>query len=66
MAGLSKTNVLGADGQVIGSLNQKWNGLVKTALTSADKYLVIFESGTSVSQRAMILALCIGFDMITE
>lgn len=66
MAGLSKTNVLGADGQVIGSLNQKWNGLVKTALTSADKYLVIFEPGTSVSQRAMILALCIGFDMITE
>lgn len=66
MAGLSKTNVFGADGQVIGSLNQKWNGLVKTALTSSDKYLVIFEPGTSASQRAMILALCIGFDMITE
>ena len=65
-AGLSKFNILSPDGQIMGSLNRKWNGLVKTALTWADKYLVIFEPGTSASQRAMILALCIGFDMITE
>ena len=65
-ASLSKLNILGPDGQVIGSLNRKWNGLVKTALTWADKYLVIFEPGTSASQRAMVLGLCMGFEMLTD
>ena len=65
-ASLSKLNILGPDGQVIGSLNRKWNGLVKTALTWADKYLVIFEPGTSASQRTMVLGLCMGFEMLTD
>ena len=65
-AGLSKLNILGPDGQVIGSLNRKWNGLIKTALTWVDKYLVVFEPGTSAAQRTMVLGLCMGFEMLTD
>ena len=65
-ASLSKMNILSPDGQVMGSLNRKWNGLVKTALTFADKYLVVFEPGTTVEQRTIVLGLVMGFEMLTD
>ena len=49
---------------VIGNVNKKWNGLMKEAFTSADKYRVSISPHTTGTNRVAILAAAITLDMV--
>ena len=53
-------------GQVIGTMDKKWAGLAKEFFTSADNYQLTLAPGsaTQPSQVALLLAACLGYDLI--
>lgn len=64
--GLTKTRILDEDGTEMATINYKWNGVVKTLLTSADKYLLLFANGLDPVKKANVLAICIAFDFVSS
>ena len=56
-----------ANGQVIGSIDKKWNGIAKELFTTADKYLVtIAPTVTDENQRIAISSVAAAIDMILK
>ena len=56
-----------ANGQVIGSIDKKWNGIAKELFTTADKYLVtISPTVTDENQRIAISSVAAAIDMILK
>lgn len=64
--GLTKTRILDEDGTEMATINYKWNGVVKTLLTSADKYLLLFANDLDPVKKANVLAICIAFDFVSS
>jgi uncharacterized protein YxjI len=56
-----------ADGQLIGKVDKKWNGLAKELLTTADQYVVNVEPRvTDENQRIAIASVAAAIDMILK
>ncbi len=53
-------------GQVIGTMDKKWSGLAKEFFTSADNYQLTLApaAASQPSQVALLLAACLGYDLI--
>lgn len=64
--GLTKTRILDENNEEMATINYKWNGVVKTLLTSADKYLVLFANDLDPVKKANVLAICIAFDFVSS
>lgn len=64
--GLTKISVLDENGEEIATIDHKWNGVVKSLLTSADKYLLLFASDLDPAKKAGVLAISIAFDFVTD
>jgi hypothetical protein len=65
-SGLSKIRILDETGTDMATINYKWNGIVKTLLTSADKYLILFADGLDPVRKSSVLAMCIALDYISD
>ncbi len=51
----------------IGTISKKWNGIIKEAFTSADKYIVAVDPGLRENtQKVAILAAAITIDMVLK
>ena len=48
------------------TINHKRNGVVKTLLTSADKYLILFANDLDPVKKANVLAICIAFEFVSS
>lgn len=56
-----------AEGAQLGTITKKWNGIVKEALTSADKYIVSVDPALRENTRKVaILAAAITIDMVLK
>ena len=62
---LSKTSILDENGAEMAMIDHKWNG-VKSLLTSADKYAVLFANDLDPAKKSNVLAICIAFDFVTD
>ena len=62
---LSKTSILDENGAEMAMIDHKWNG-VKSLLTSADKYAVLFANDLDSAKKSNVLAICIAFDFVTD
>jgi uncharacterized protein YxjI len=50
----------------IGVITKKWNGILKEAFTTADKYIVSIFPGIEIEQKIPILAAAITIDMVLK
>ncbi len=65
-SGLSKIRILDENGTEMATINYKWNGVVKTLIASADKYLILFANDLDPIKKSNVLAMCIAFDFISS
>ncbi|GHV84815.1 hypothetical protein AGMMS50230_04230 [Spirochaetia bacterium] len=57
--------ITGSDGNQIGTITKKWNGILKEALTSADKYIVSINPAVEEdAKKIAIVATAITIDMV--
>lgn len=59
-----KLTVLDPAGNLLGFVSKKWNGIVRTVFTSADKYYISMTPGTNDYQRILVFAAALIYEMI--
>ena len=50
----------------IGTITKKWNGILKEAFTTADKYIVSINPDVEITQKIPIIATAITIDMVLK
>ena len=61
---MTSLGVLDPAGREIGKISKKWNGVMKTMFSTADKYFVSTEHGISREQKILVLGTALIYEMI--